>query len=81
MRIAVFSTKPYDREFLEEAARGRGHELPCLEPRLTAATARLAEGFPARGVFVNEPLARHYGAPGVRGRSGRSCRVNSSKGV
>jgi D-lactate dehydrogenase len=58
MRIAVFSTKPYDREFLEEAARGRGHELHCLEPRLTAETARLAEGFPAVCVFVNDQLDR-----------------------
>ncbi len=42
MRVAVFSTKPYDRLFLEAANAGRGHELQFMEPRLTAETARLA---------------------------------------
>jgi D-lactate dehydrogenase len=58
MRIAVFSAKPYDREFLDRAAAGRGHEPHHLEPRLTAETARLAEGFPAVCVFVNDQLDR-----------------------
>src|SRR5689334_16397900 len=58
MRIAVFSAKPYDREFLDAAASGRGHALHYLEPRLTAETARLAEGFPAVCVFVNDQLDR-----------------------
>ena len=40
------------------AAAGRGHELTYLEPRLTAETARLAEGFPAVCVFVNDQLDR-----------------------
>ena len=36
MRIAVFSTKPYDRQFLEaaNAEAGTPHELSFLEPRL-----------------------------------------------
>jgi D-lactate dehydrogenase len=58
MRVAVFSTKPYDREFLERCNARHGHELQFLEPRLTAATARLAEGFPAVCVFVNDQLDR-----------------------
>ena len=56
MRIAVFSTKPYDRVFLKEAAAKVGHELEFLEPRLDRSTARLAEGFPAVCVFVNDTL-------------------------
>ena len=56
MRIAVFSTKPYDRVFLKEAAAKVGHELEFLEPRLDRSTARLAEGFPAICVFVNDTL-------------------------
>jgi D-lactate dehydrogenase len=58
MRVVVFSTKPYDREFLERCNARHGHELQFLEPRLTAATARLAEGFPAVRVFVNDQLNR-----------------------
>lgn len=46
MRIAIFSTKSYDREFLE-AANALRHELQFLEPRLSLETAAIAEGFPA----------------------------------
>jgi D-lactate dehydrogenase len=70
MRIAVFSTKLYDREFLDRSARARGHELHFLEPRLTAETAVLASGFPAVCVFVNDQLDRatlaHLAANGTR---------------
>lgn len=58
MRIVVFGTKPYDRRFLEAANAAHGHELHYLEPRLTAETARLAEGFPVVCVFVNDQLDR-----------------------
>lgn len=56
MRIAVFSTKPYDREFLAAAARHGDHELVFFEPRLTAQTAQLAQGFPVVCAFVNDVL-------------------------
>jgi D-lactate dehydrogenase len=56
MRIAVFSTKPYDRVFLQEANRAHSHELVFFEPRLTAETAVLAHGFPAVCAFVNDDL-------------------------
>lgn len=52
MRIAVFNSKPHDREFLAAAA-GR-HEPVFLEPQLNRLTARLAEGFPVVSVFVND---------------------------
>jgi D-lactate dehydrogenase len=58
MQVAVFSTKPYDRQFLEAANAGHGHELQFLEPRLTVETARLGEGFPVVCVFVNDQLDR-----------------------
>ncbi len=35
MRVAVFSTKPYDRHFLDAANASARHELAYLEPRLT----------------------------------------------
>jgi D-lactate dehydrogenase len=56
MRIAVFSTKPYDRTYFAPAAQRLGHELTFLEPHLTAETAKLAEGFPAVCAFVNDTL-------------------------
>ena len=56
MRVAVFSTKPYDEEFLRAANAEGGHELIFLEPRLTADTVALAEGCQAVSVFVNDDL-------------------------
>ncbi|HEY9696065.1 MAG TPA: 2-hydroxyacid dehydrogenase [Trichocoleus sp.] len=56
MKVAVFSTKPYDVRFLEEANRDQKHELVFLEPRLTAETASLAQEFPAVCVFINDQL-------------------------
>jgi D-lactate dehydrogenase len=56
MKTAIFSTKPYDRVFLEAANREHGHELHFLEPRLTAETVPLAFGSPAVCVFVNDQL-------------------------
>lgn len=57
MRVAVFSTKNYDRQFLQPAAAAAGHELTFFEPRLTAQTAVLARGFPAICSFVNDALS------------------------
>ena len=56
MRVAVFSTKNYDRAFLEVANKGYGHELVFFEPRITPETVKLAQGFPALCVFVNDLL-------------------------
>ena len=58
MRVAVFSTKPYDRQYLSEANAAFGHELVFLEPKLDLTTAPLADGFPAVCVFVNDTLDR-----------------------
>ncbi|MDO9233631.1 MAG: 2-hydroxyacid dehydrogenase [Methylotenera sp.] len=55
MRVAVFSTKPYDKTFLEVANAGK-HQLVYLEPRLDASTAFSAEGAKAVCVFVNDQL-------------------------
>ncbi len=60
MRVAVFSTKPYDRQFLEasNAAAGFPHEFAFLEARLSVETAPLAAGSGAVCVFVNDCLDR-----------------------
>jgi D-lactate dehydrogenase len=59
MKIAVFSTKPYDRGFFETANRDGKHELVFFETRLTGQTCPLAQGFPAVCAFVNDHLDAH----------------------
>lgn len=56
MRVAVFSTQRFDREFLDAANQRRGHDLQFLEARLTPQTCVLAEGVPAVCVFVNDQV-------------------------
>jgi D-lactate dehydrogenase len=56
MRVAVFSTKAYDRQFLATANGIHGHDLVFYEPRLTQETVALAGGFPAVCVFINDRL-------------------------
>ncbi len=56
MRVAVFSTKPHDRRFLEAANVDGRHRLTFLEPRLSAETARLAQGAEAVCAFVNDTI-------------------------
>ena len=53
MKVAVFSSKPYDREALESANRGR-HQLVFFEDRLRAQTVGLLEGFAAACLFVHD---------------------------
>jgi D-lactate dehydrogenase len=57
MRVAIFSTKNYDRLFLEAANAIYGHELVFFEPRLTEETTAMAAQFPAVCVFVNDQLS------------------------
>ena len=59
MKVAVFSTKPYDRTFFQAANAPAGHELVFFEPRLTGQTCPLAAGFPAVCAFVNDTLDAH----------------------
>jgi lactate dehydrogenase-like 2-hydroxyacid dehydrogenase len=47
VRVAVFSTKTYDRTFLEAVNAAYGHDLEYFEPRLTRETVALAAGFDA----------------------------------
>jgi D-lactate dehydrogenase len=56
MKIAVFSTKAYDRLFLQEANKKYKHELVFFDAHLGPATAALAKDFPAVCVFVNDQL-------------------------
>ncbi|MCF7804707.1 MAG: 2-hydroxyacid dehydrogenase [Candidatus Marinimicrobia bacterium] len=56
MKVAVFSTKEYDRRFFDELNEAHEHELTYFEPRLTRETASLANDFPAICAFVNDQL-------------------------
>ncbi len=57
MRVAVFSTKPYDRAFLESANSTHSHQFTFLEPRLSRETASLAARHEAVCAFVNDHLS------------------------
>jgi D-lactate dehydrogenase len=52
MRLAFFGSTRYERAAFDAA--GGDHPVTYLEPRLTAATAPLAAGFPAVCGFVND---------------------------
>jgi D-lactate dehydrogenase len=54
MRVAVYSAKPYDVQYL--TAANSGHELIFLEPRLSVETAPLAADADAVCAFVNDDL-------------------------
>jgi len=56
MHVTVFSTKPYDRRFLDAANLTSGHRLSFLEARLSAATSGLANGAGAVCAFVNDEV-------------------------
>jgi D-lactate dehydrogenase len=56
MRTLVYSTKPYDRRFLEAANSEGRHELVFLEPRLARQTVATAIDADAVCVFVNDEL-------------------------
>ena len=70
MKVAVFSTKPYDEQHLTQFNAQYHHELTFLEPRLTEKTAVLAAGHEAVCCFVNDVLSadtiKGLAAQGVR---------------
>jgi D-lactate dehydrogenase len=79
VRVAVFSAKPYDEEFLTAANAGR-HELRFLEPRLTSETVPLVAGASAVCAFVNDrldaPVLEDLADDGVRFVALRSAGFN-----
>ncbi len=58
MKVAVFSTKSYDKEYLDKANIENKHELVYFESSLNQKTARLAENYDAVCVFVNDALTK-----------------------
>ncbi len=57
MKVAVFGTKSYDRQFLDAAAEGTEIQWHFIEPRLTVTTAPLASPFEAICCFVNDEIS------------------------
>lgn len=80
MRIAVFSTKRYDREYLSAANEAHGHQLEFHESQLNESTVRLSDGAPVVCVFVNDdvsrPVMERLAADGARMVALRSAGYN-----
>lgn len=56
MNVAVFSTKAYDREYLDRLNATAHHRLTYFEAPLNSETANLAHDFEAVCIFVNDRL-------------------------
>lgn len=56
MKIALFSTKAYDKHFFENENKKYNHELVFYEVHLNRLTAQLVKGVPAVCAFVNDQL-------------------------
>ncbi|BBP97139.1 hypothetical protein BSFA1_22680 [Burkholderia sp. SFA1] len=54
MEVAIFSSTPYERQYLEEANKAENHTLKYIDVSLDADTAELAAGYGAVCVFVND---------------------------
>lgn len=58
MKVAVFSAKPYDRKFFEQANLQHNHQLNFFTPNLNPETVDLVSGSEAVCAFVNDRLDR-----------------------
>lgn len=80
MKLAAYSTRPYEKPFLEAAGAGTGLEPVYLEARLWAATVGLAGGARAVSIFVGDdasaPVLRALHAGGTRLLALRSAGFN-----
>lgn len=83
MQVTVFSTRPYDRDFLDAAnvAAGERHNFRYLEAALSAQTVALAQGTPALCAFVNDrmdaPILEALHSAGIRLIALRSTGFNN----
>ncbi|MFO7745024.1 MAG: 2-hydroxyacid dehydrogenase [Psychroflexus sp.] len=56
MRVAVFSSKPYDRRYFEEYNQEYNYDLSFFDTNLNTQTSNLTQGFDVVCVFVNDHL-------------------------
>lgn len=54
MEVAIFSSTPYERQYLEEANKAENHTLKYVDVSLDMSTVALAAGHGAVCVFVND---------------------------
>ena len=70
MKLAVYSTKQYDRKYLEQVNKDKGFELEFFDFLLTERTAKTASGCTGVCIFVNDdggrPVLEELAALGVR---------------
>lgn len=58
MKLAIYSTKQYDRKYLELVNKEFGFELEFFDFLLSAKTAKVAQGCEAVCIFVNDDASR-----------------------
>lgn len=58
MKVAVFSTKPHDVEYLNKFNAKDKHQFIFFDTALNIATTQLCKGFDAVCVFVNDQLSK-----------------------
>jgi len=58
VRVAVFSTKKYDRQYLEAANSAAAHEFDFFETTLDSLTASAASDYDCVSAFVNDRIDR-----------------------
>lgn len=58
MKIAVFSSKPYDRRYFETYNKDYNYELSFFDTNLNAQTSNLTQDFDVVCVFVNDQLGK-----------------------
>lgn len=56
MKIAVFDAHKFERDFFDKENKKFNHQITYFDARLTAQTAKLADGFPCICCFVNDSL-------------------------
>ena len=56
MKVAIFSTQDFEREFFDAANKSFRHELVYFRDRLHKGTAAMAAGFPAVCAFIMDEL-------------------------
>ncbi len=58
MKIAIFSTQPFDRDYLLQANLAYGYEVVFFETRLHLGTVSLAKGFDVVSCFVTDQVGK-----------------------
>lgn len=58
MKVAVFSTQEYDREFFDKFNKDYDHDLTYFDTALNSSTTILTEGYEAVCVFVNDKVCK-----------------------